>query len=113
MQPDSCCLCLGLNLYGQGDDLVKGLRMKVTGQAVLSMYVVSLGWHLLNQEVLPAAFVKPGEFSPLGGFSHLESRSRIYFSLSGSGKALLSIGEEEVLSVEGEDFLQLNLNAYV
>ena len=69
------------------------------------MYVVSLGCHLLwNQEVLPRLLWNEENFKPAGRVFCIESRSRIYFSLSGRGKARLSIGEEEVLSVEGEDF---------
>ena len=98
--------CVGLSLYSQEDDLVKGLRMKVAGPSgavdVRSVPRLSLA---VESGSSATPFVEPGEFKARWeGFLHLESRSRIYFSLSGSGKALLSIGEEEVLSVEGEDF---------
>ena len=56
-------LCLGLNLYGQGDDLVKGLRMKVTGPSGAVDVRSVLGWHLLwNQGSSSTPFVEPGEF---------------------------------------------------
>ena len=56
-------LCVGLGLYSQGDDLVKGLRMKVTGPSgavdVRSVPRLSLA---VESGSSATPFVEPGEF---------------------------------------------------
>ena len=56
-------LCLGLNLYGQGDDLVKGLRMKVTGPSgAIDVRSVSRLALAVESGSSSTPFVEPGEF---------------------------------------------------
>lgn len=86
-------------------EAIPGLSLTIEGQSgnkdvhsveLPAMYVP------LGEPASP--FVNPGSFQATWeGFLNLDSRSRLYFSFSGIGKATLKVDGETILEVEGDD----------
>jgi mono/diheme cytochrome c family protein/cbb3-type cytochrome oxidase cytochrome c subunit len=93
------CLC------GQDIKLETGLRLTLsTPNSGSDIRSVSRPALFVKVGQSPSAFLDCGTFSARWeGFLHLDTRSRLYFSFSGTGKAKLSIGGEDILFAEGMD----------
>lgn len=94
-----------LCLSGQDVERVSGLSLRVAGpKGSADVRSVQRPAFVVEAGKPPTPFVEAGPFKARWeGFLHLESRSRVYFSFGGRGKARLEIGGETVLAAEGED----------
>ena len=92
-------------LFGQDIKLETGLRLTLStpnnGTDIRSVSRPALS---VQVGQFPSPFLDGGPFrARWEGFLHLETRSRLYFSFAGVGKAKLIIDGNDILFVEGED----------
>ena len=92
-------------LFGQDIKLETGLWLTLsTPNSGTDIRSVSRPALSVKVGQFPSPFLDGGTFKARWeGFLHLETRSRLYFSFAGEGKAKLMINGEDILFVEGED----------
>jgi len=95
---------LAAYLCGQDIKLETGLRLTLSTPSSTDIRSVSRPALSVKVGQFPSPFLDNGKFKARWeGLLHLETRSRLYFSFAGAGKAKLMIDGEDILFVEGED----------
>ena len=106
MKPFALLALAGIPFFfASAQENAPGLRLTITGKSGdTDTHSTELAAMYVAEGEAATPFVSAGQFqAKWEGFLNLESRSRLYFSFSGNGKASLKVSGETILEAEGYD----------